>query len=129
METIDYAIYTFLVLLVLSVIVLAFTIFRKKTCNPICQPGSCGDDGCGGVCGTCPGLEVCNANGECEPSEDIVPVEPPIIPNVPVIPEPEIPPVVPEITPIIPEIDPNIVIPEIPPVVPEIDPNVVVTSY
>ena len=34
-------------------------------CQPDCDPGQCGDDGCGGSCGTCPGISTCNPDGEC----------------------------------------------------------------
>jgi hypothetical protein len=33
-------------------------------CTPNCNGLSCGDDGCGGSCGTCPGGQTC-ANGQC----------------------------------------------------------------
>ena len=35
-------------------------------CEADCQGKSCGDDGCGGTCGTCAGGENCNAAGQCE---------------------------------------------------------------
>ena len=35
-------------------------------CTPSCDGASCGDDGCGGSCGSCSGLEECNANGLCQ---------------------------------------------------------------
>jgi hypothetical protein len=35
------------------------------TCQPSCAGKSCGDDGCGGVCGTCPMGAACNAQGAC----------------------------------------------------------------
>jgi hypothetical protein len=39
-------------------------------CTPSCtnalgQPMACGDDGCGGSCGTCPATQVCGASGQC----------------------------------------------------------------
>jgi len=44
-------------------------------CQPNCQGKECGDDGCGGSCGTCPDIEVqanystmiqgCGADGQC----------------------------------------------------------------
>ncbi len=34
-------------------------------CQPYCKDGQCGDDGCGGSCGTCPGTSTCNLDGEC----------------------------------------------------------------
>jgi hypothetical protein len=124
METIDYAIYIFLAILVIATISLMVLVFTKKKCTRNCQPGSCGDDGCGGVCGTCEGLEVCNAAGECEPSEDTTPVEPPEIPDGPII-DPNIP----IIDPNIPIFDPNnpIIDPDIPivdPDIPIVDPDI-----
>jgi hypothetical protein len=44
---------------------------KKKTasappaCAPNCGPKICGDDGCGGSCGACPGGRVCLSNGSC----------------------------------------------------------------
>lgn len=35
------------------------------TCTPVCPPGTCGDDGCGGACPTCAVGEVCAA-GICQ---------------------------------------------------------------
>ena len=35
-------------------------------CTPACVGKSCGDDGCGGSCGTCPDGDTCNAMGACE---------------------------------------------------------------
>jgi triacylglycerol lipase len=37
-------------------------------CLPSCA-GSCGDDGCGGVCGTCSDGEACSQDGSCEPTD------------------------------------------------------------
>ena len=34
-------------------------------CTPNCDGKECGDDGCGGVCGTCQEGETCNDNGSC----------------------------------------------------------------
>jgi hypothetical protein len=34
-------------------------------CTPTCTGKSCGDDGCGGSCGTCPTGETCNTSGQC----------------------------------------------------------------
>ncbi len=40
-----------------------------STCTEVCQPDcagkSCGDDGCGGSCGTCTLPLICKANGTC----------------------------------------------------------------
>jgi DNA-binding beta-propeller fold protein YncE len=38
---------------------------KKSTCQPDCGGKSCGDDGCGGICGTCTGVETCDAQGRC----------------------------------------------------------------
>ncbi len=35
-------------------------------CIPSCGGKQCGDDGCGGSCGTCPAGYVCNPSGICE---------------------------------------------------------------
>jgi len=34
-------------------------------CTPDCSGRACGDDGCGGSCGTCAGGRVCGAGGAC----------------------------------------------------------------
>jgi hypothetical protein len=34
-------------------------------CVASCTGKACGNDGCGGTCGSCPGAEVCGANGQC----------------------------------------------------------------
>jgi hypothetical protein len=33
-------------------------------CSPTCPSGTCGDNGCGGVC-PCPGAQVCKCGGKC----------------------------------------------------------------
>jgi hypothetical protein len=35
-------------------------------CTPNCAGRTCGDDGCGGVCGTCTSGATCNATGQCQ---------------------------------------------------------------
>jgi hypothetical protein len=35
-------------------------------CVPQCDGRQCGDDGCGGVCGTCEQFSLCSADGQCE---------------------------------------------------------------
>jgi hypothetical protein len=35
-------------------------------CIPDCPENGCGEDGCGGICGTCIEPETCNANQQCE---------------------------------------------------------------
>ena len=35
-------------------------------CVPQCQGKSCGNDGCGGTCGTCPSGQTCGTNGTCQ---------------------------------------------------------------
>ncbi|PKN55582.1 MAG: hypothetical protein CVU56_20565 [Deltaproteobacteria bacterium HGW-Deltaproteobacteria-14] len=35
------------------------------TCTPSCAGKQCGDNGCGGTCGTCSGTTSCNAAGQC----------------------------------------------------------------
>ena len=39
----------------------------ESTCTPDCTGRECGDDGCGGSCGTCSGAEICNVTGQCVP--------------------------------------------------------------
>src|SRR5512137_2497018 len=43
----------------------------ERSCIPDCEGKSCGDDGCGGVCGSCKaqdGVEYsCNMEYQCEP--------------------------------------------------------------
>ncbi|MBM4388626.1 MAG: hypothetical protein FJ088_12865, partial [Deltaproteobacteria bacterium] len=41
-----------------------------ECCQPVCSGMECGDDGCGGVCGTCTGGKEClNAKCECVPDK------------------------------------------------------------
>jgi V8-like Glu-specific endopeptidase len=35
-------------------------------CTPSCDGRQCGDDGCGGVCGTCADGQTCSADGQCQ---------------------------------------------------------------
>jgi len=42
------------------------------TCVPACDGKTCGDDGCGGVCGTCADSQSCSASGQC--LENLVPI-------------------------------------------------------
>ena len=42
----------------------------KAACTPTCDGRSCGDDGCGGQCGTCPEGQACSAEGLCAKSKD-----------------------------------------------------------
>lgn len=37
-----------------------------QACTPDCAGKQCGDDGCGGVCGTCGADETCNGDGQCQ---------------------------------------------------------------
>ena len=37
-------------------------------CEPQCTDRECGADGCGGLCGSCTGGDVCNAAGACVPA-------------------------------------------------------------
>ncbi|MBI5607281.1 MAG: hypothetical protein HY902_00205 [Deltaproteobacteria bacterium] len=39
----------------------------KAECVPACGSKKCGDNGCGGVCGTCDSASSCNASGQCLP--------------------------------------------------------------
>lgn len=39
----------------------------RQLCTPNCSGRVCGDDGCGGSCGTCPDpYSTCNSNGQCD---------------------------------------------------------------
>ena len=43
-------------------------------CTPKCQGKQCGDDGCGGSCGTCPSDQLCSApSGQCQPRCHVCP--------------------------------------------------------
>jgi hypothetical protein len=37
----------------------------ETACTPNCSGKLCGDNGCGGSCGTCTGGKTCNASGQC----------------------------------------------------------------
>jgi hypothetical protein len=39
--------------------------YYTGTCTPNCAGKVCGNDGCGGSCGTCAGGYTCNASGQC----------------------------------------------------------------
>jgi hypothetical protein len=41
--------------------------FEQRCCEPACALKRCGDDGCGGTCGTCQPDEACNSQGRCDP--------------------------------------------------------------
>jgi len=36
-----------------------------RACSPSCGGRACGDDGCGGSCGTCPDHHACDGSGQC----------------------------------------------------------------
>ena len=38
----------------------------EETCTPACGTKTCGDDGCGGACGTCGTGQTCDAAGKCQ---------------------------------------------------------------
>ena len=40
-----------------------------EACTKQCADKECGPDGCGGVCGSCPQGQFCNASGKCEVSQ------------------------------------------------------------
>jgi len=42
------------------------TVVATGGCTPQCAGKDCGDDGCGGSCGTCTGTDVCDAGGVCQ---------------------------------------------------------------
>jgi hypothetical protein len=37
----------------------------KSTCTAACSGKACGNDGCGGSCGTCPTGDTCTSSGQC----------------------------------------------------------------
>lgn len=41
-------------------------VFINSDCTANCTGKSCGDDGCGGICGTCPDGKDCSIKGECK---------------------------------------------------------------
>jgi hypothetical protein len=41
----------------------------ETPCIPACEGLDCGDDGCGGTCGSCPPGQACTAAGSCEAHE------------------------------------------------------------
>jgi hypothetical protein len=43
-----------------------YTFTLDTACNPDCENKSCGDDGCGGTCGTCLLNQVCGDDAACE---------------------------------------------------------------
>ena len=40
-------------------------VMANANCEPVCDGKACGDDGCGGSCGTCAQSEQCNMDGAC----------------------------------------------------------------
>ena len=40
--------------------------FEVQCCEPQCDGKQCGDDGCGGICGTCSNGQECSDVGQCE---------------------------------------------------------------
>ncbi len=46
--------------------------YQGACCEPKCEGRVCGNDGCGGVCGTCPNGKACLPDGTCEQCEDEV---------------------------------------------------------
>jgi alpha-amylase len=45
----------------------AYSVTSTGSCTPSCTNKACGDNGCGGSCGTCTTGNVCNASNQCEP--------------------------------------------------------------
>ena len=43
-----------------------FAACEALNCDPDCSAKECGDDGCGGDCGTCDANSVCTSEGVCE---------------------------------------------------------------
>ena len=46
-------------------------------CTPMCAGRACGDDGCGGSCGTCTTGQTCGAAGQCSSPPPMSPLCPP----------------------------------------------------
>jgi hypothetical protein len=46
-----------------------YTLTVAEPCVQLCAGKVCGPDGCGQSCGTCPGFETCNNDGQCEACE------------------------------------------------------------
>jgi hypothetical protein len=47
--------------------------FSSGPCTPNCAGKQCGNDGCGGSCGTCTGGYTCDAQGQCIPPDTTPP--------------------------------------------------------
>ena len=45
-------------------------ISNECICTPMCMGKECGDDGCGGTCGECPGDAECSVTGKCKCKPD-----------------------------------------------------------
>jgi hypothetical protein len=45
----------------------SYQLYVGQPCIPQCAGLECGDDGCGGVCGTCPAGEECDPSQQCQP--------------------------------------------------------------
>lgn len=43
----------------------AYKIVLQQLCTVSCEGKQCGDDGCGGTCGTCGDSQACNEDGQC----------------------------------------------------------------
>ena len=52
-----------------SCVTIAASAFDTGVCTPDCTDKTCGDDGCGGICGVCGDGEGCNAESVCVPFE------------------------------------------------------------
>ncbi len=46
---------------------------EEKACTPACEGKECGDDGCGGSCGSCSEEEKCNSLGKCYKEDTCTP--------------------------------------------------------
>jgi len=55
-------------------LIFAAIFLTESGCHPNCEGRSCGDDGCGGLCGECSGEALC-LNGECRLDEGACPMD------------------------------------------------------
>ena len=54
-----------LFIVIAIILVTIIVLLHKSTCVGNCYGKDCGDNGCGGICGSCDGNSSCNAQGQC----------------------------------------------------------------